>query len=134
MLLALQRLGLGKHSYLACLSCNACWKNKRRLQSCKDGDAIERIASQGLLWALITTPARELALQVTDHLRDAARYTSIRVVPIVGGLSMQKQERLLTERPEIIVGTPGRLWELMSGGEHHLVELHSLCWMKQIER
>ncbi|GAB4851389.1 hypothetical protein Ancab_030792 [Ancistrocladus abbreviatus] len=94
----------------------------------EDGGAIERIAPRGLLRALIITPTRELALQVTDHLRDAARYTNIRVVPIVGGMSTQKQERLLTERPEIIVGTPGRLWELMSGGEHHLVELHSLSF------
>lgn len=36
---------------------------------------------------------------------------------------MEKQERLLKGRPEIVVGTPGRLWELMSGGEKHLVEV-----------
>lgn len=47
----------------------------------------------------------------------------MRVVPIVGGMSTEKQERLLKKRPEIIVGTPGRLWELMSGGEKHLVEV-----------
>lgn len=38
-------------------------------------------------------------------------------------MSTQKQERLLKARPEIVVGTPGRLWELMSGGEIHLVEV-----------
>lgn len=45
------------------------------------------------------------------------------MVPIVGGMSTEKQERLLKTRPEIVVGTPGRLWELMSGGEQHLVEV-----------
>lgn len=45
------------------------------------------------------------------------------MVPIVGGMSTEKQERLLKARPEVIVGTPGRLWELMSGGEKHLVEV-----------
>lgn len=45
------------------------------------------------------------------------------MVPIVGGMSTEKQERLLKKRPAIIVGTPGRLWELMSGGEKHLVEV-----------
>jgi superfamily II DNA/RNA helicase len=45
------------------------------------------------------------------------------VVSIVGGMSTEKQERLLKKRPEIIVGTPGRLWELASGGEKHLVEV-----------
>ncbi|XP_021893702.1 DEAD-box ATP-dependent RNA helicase 13-like, partial [Carica papaya] len=43
-------------------------------------------------------------------------------------MSTEKQERLLNARPEIIVGTPGRLWELMSKGEKHLVELHSLSF------
>lgn len=38
-------------------------------------------------------------------------------------MSSEKQERLLKTRPEIVVGTPGRLWELMSGGETHLVEV-----------
>lgn len=49
--------------------------------------------------------------------------TDVKVVPIVGGMSTEKQERLLRGRPEIVVGTPGRLWELMSGGEIHLVEV-----------
>ncbi|KAI3852561.1 hypothetical protein MKX03_019982, partial [Papaver bracteatum] len=50
------------------------------------------------------------------------------VVAIVGGLYSEKQERLLKARPEIIVGTPGRLWELMQRGDPHLVELHSLSF------
>ncbi|KAG6757283.1 hypothetical protein POTOM_037590 [Populus tomentosa] len=66
--------------------------------------------------------------QVTDHFKEAAHGINIRVVSIVGGMSTEKQERLLKARPEIIVGTPGRLWELMSGGEKHLVELHSLSF------
>ena len=45
------------------------------------------------------------------------------MTPIVGGILAEKQERLLKARPEIVVGTPGRLWELMSGGEKHLVEV-----------
>lgn len=64
-----------------------------------------------------------LLFQVTDHLKAVANGTDVRVVPIVGGMSTEKQERLLKKRPEIIVGTPGRLWELMSGGDKHLVEV-----------
>ncbi|GMH28395.1 hypothetical protein Nepgr_030238 [Nepenthes gracilis] len=96
--------------------------------STENRDAVQKLEAQGILRALIVTPTRELALQVTDHLKEAAKCTNIRVVSIVGGMSTQKQERLLRARPEIIVGTPGRLWELMSGGEHHLVELHSLSF------
>lgn len=93
-----------------------------------DADAAEIIAPRGFIRALIITPTRELALQVTDHLKAAATSTNFRVVAIVGGMSTEKQERLLKARPEIIVGTPGRLWELMSGGEKHLAELHSLSF------
>lgn len=84
--------------------------------------------NQSPLRALIVTPTRELALQVCDHLKAASKFTIIRVVAIVGGMASQKQERLLKQRPHIIVGTPGRLWELMSGGERHLVELQSLSF------
>ncbi|KAI8018622.1 DEAD-box ATP-dependent RNA helicase 13 [Camellia lanceoleosa] len=89
------------------------------------GEAAEKIAPSRLLQALIITPTRELALQVTDHLKEVAKGTNFRVVPIVGGMSTEKQERLLKARPKIVVGTPGRLWELMSGGELHLVEFTS---------
>lgn len=60
---------------------------------------------------------------MTDHLKNAANNLGVQVVPIVGGMSSAKQERLLKGKPEIVVGTPGRLWELMSAGETHLVEV-----------
>lgn len=73
------------------------------------------------------------SLQVTDHIREVAKHTNIRVIAIVGGMSTEKQERLLKRRPEIVVGTPGRLWELMSGGEVHLVEVsHQFLYMKKL--
>ncbi|CAN8259069.1 unnamed protein product [Cochlearia groenlandica] len=92
------------------------------------GEEAQKYSADGYLRALIITPTRELALQVTDHLKKAAENLGVRVVPIVGGMSSAKQERLLKGKPEIVVGTPGRLWELMSAGEKHLVELHSLSF------
>ncbi|XP_016452378.1 DEAD-box ATP-dependent RNA helicase 13 [Nicotiana tabacum] len=103
-------------------------REKAERQLTENGEMDEKVAPTGLLRALIITPTRELALQVTDHLKEAARHSNFRVVPIVGGMSSEKQERLLRTRPEIVVGTPGRLWELMSGGEIHLVELHSVSF------
>ncbi|KAI3746801.1 hypothetical protein L6452_09242 [Arctium lappa] len=103
-------------------------RDKFERQVEEKGEADEQVVSRGLLRALVITPTRELALQVTDHLKQVAIGTDIKVVPIVGGMSTEKQERLLKARPEIVVGTPGRLWELMSGGEIHLVELHSLSF------
>ncbi|KAK7292619.1 hypothetical protein RJT34_15470 [Clitoria ternatea] len=92
------------------------------------GEEPENYAPTGLLRALIITPTRELALQVTAHLKAVAKYINVRVTPIVGGIFTEKQERLLKAKPEIVVGTPGRLWELMSAGEKHLVELQSLSF------
>ena len=37
---------------------------------------------------------------------------SFQVATIVGGMSIQKQQRILKKKPEIVVATPGRLWEL----------------------
>lgn len=72
------------------------------------------------LKALILAPTRELAVQVKDHLNDICKYTSIKIVLLVGGLAHEKQERLLKRRPEIVVATPGRLWELISNKNAYL--------------
>eukprot|EP01138_Halocafeteria_seosinensis_P010186 gb/GECG01010403.1/.p1 GENE.gb/GECG01010403.1/~~gb/GECG01010403.1/.p1 ORF type:complete len:882 (+),score=149.46 gb/GECG01010403.1/:1-2646(+) len=79
--------------------------------------------------ALIVTPTRELAVQVKKHLSAMAEGTYIRVEIIVGGLAMQKQERVLSNRPDIIVGTPGRLWELIRNGYPFLNDLPSLQFL-----
>eukprot|EP00250_Pteridium_aquilinum_P010935 c19725_g1_i1 orf=554-2938(-) len=97
-------------------------------QEVVDGLPSKSSISRGFLRVLIVTPTRELSLQVCKHFREAAKFTTIKVVPIVGGMSLQKQERLLKQRPDAIVGTPGRLWELMSAGDQHLTELHQLSF------
>lgn len=79
--------------------------------------------------ALILTPTRELAIQVHDMIEVIAKPCGIRVVPVVGGMAVQKQERLLRTRPEIVVGTPGRLWALMEGGEEHLNDFEELAFL-----
>lgn len=66
--------------------------------------------------ALILSPTRELAKQLGDHIKalcdnlSSAPYVCI----VTGGLSIQKQQRQL-EKADIVVGTPGRLWEVMEG-------------------
>ena len=82
------------------------------------------------LRALILAPTRELAMQVCDMLKAVAKHTDVDVVPVVGGMSLQKQERLLRRRPEIVVATPGRLWELMhQQGHEHFVDLGRLNFL-----
>jgi len=66
------------------------------------------------LQALILTPTRELAIQVTNELTTVSM-NIIKIGTIVGGFAEVKQRRTLERiRPSVIVATPGRLWELVS--------------------
>lgn len=69
---------------------------------------------------IIFAPTRELAHQVADHLNAIAKYSPLSpygIVSITGGLSIHKQERLLSYGPGIIVATPGRFLELIEKNE-----------------
>lgn len=78
------------------------------------------------LFALVVTPTRELALQVSDHLRALVKPPRLQIVSLVGGMSIDKQRRQLQARPQVIVATPGRLWELTSSGVGYLQDLKGL--------
>ncbi|KAH7109269.1 P-loop containing nucleoside triphosphate hydrolase protein [Dendryphion nanum] len=72
--------------------------------------------------ALIVSPTRELAHQITTHLTalgSKGSFDAPSIATITGGLSVQKQRRQL-ETADIVVGTPGRLWEVMSSGHGQL--------------
>lgn len=71
------------------------------------------------LQGLIITPTRELAIQIKKHLDDILKYVKgIYVGCLVGGLAIPKQERILNKfKPNIIVATPGRLWEIIESGK-----------------
>lgn len=61
--------------------------------------------------------------QIKSHLDAVLKYTDIKSAVVVGGVSSQKQERLLGYGPDIVVGTPGRLWELIQQGNDHLSQV-----------
>ncbi|WP_084253014.1 DEAD/DEAH box helicase [Devriesea agamarum] len=63
--------------------------------------------------ALVVLPTRELAIQVAGDLEAASSRRSIRIVTVYGGRSYDPQIEALTEGVEIVVGTPGRLIDLM---------------------
>ncbi|XP_012141553.2 ATP-dependent RNA helicase DDX24 [Megachile rotundata] len=81
------------------------------------------------LYALILTPTRELAIQIKDHLTKAAKYTDIKIAVLLGGLAAVKQERILSKGPEIVIATPGRLWELIQQGNPHLNQVDSIKYL-----
>jgi ATP-dependent RNA helicase RhlE len=63
--------------------------------------------------ALILAPTRELATQIDAEIRLLARFTQLKVVSIFGGVSVRGQISALRKNPEIIVGCPGRVLDLI---------------------
>ncbi|MNW29756.1 DEAD-box ATP-dependent RNA helicase CshA [compost metagenome] len=59
--------------------------------------------------ALIMAPTRELAIQVAEEIEKLSRFKGLRTLPIYGGQDIVRQIRALKRKPQIIIGTPGRL-------------------------
>ena len=69
------------------------------------------------LQALIVCPTRELAVQVSEEFRKIFKYyRGLSVVTLYGGQDMNLQLRILSNKPQIVVGTPGRLMDHMWRG------------------
>ncbi len=66
-------------------------------------------SSEERIVALIMTPTRELAIQVAEEIGKLSRFKGTRSLPIYGGQEIGRQIRALKKRPQIIIGTPGRL-------------------------
>ena len=82
---------------------------------------LERTKAAGA-WpkALVLTPTRELALQVSEELEKLSAYTGHKIVPVYGGVSMLKQTQAMDKGVDIIVATPGRLCDHLKSDERLL--------------
>jgi ATP-dependent RNA helicase DeaD len=72
---------------------------------------------------LILEPTRELAEQVADHTRRLAKYAGFKVLPVYGGEPILKQIRALEAGVHIVIGTPGRIIDLL---ERHVLNLNGV--------
>jgi ATP-dependent RNA helicase DeaD len=63
--------------------------------------------------ALVMCPTRELALQVAEELTQLAKHKDLSVVTVYGGASMGEQKDKLEAGAEIVVGTPGRIYDFI---------------------
>src|SRR3954471_5281885 len=63
--------------------------------------------------AIILVPTRELAVQVDAEIKRLAQYTPIRTVPVYGGQKIAAQMKFLKHHPEVLIGTPGRVIDLL---------------------
>ncbi len=69
---------------------------------------------------LIVVPTRELAVQISDEFRIFARGTGLYMTSIIGGTSINNQIQNLRRGPNFVVGTPGRLKDLVDRGDLNL--------------
>ncbi len=74
----------------------------------------EDLAAPGKPQALVVAPTRELALQVSKDLTMAGKDRGIRVLTVYGGVPYEGQLDALAAGVEVVVGTPGRLIDLMN--------------------
>ncbi|EUJ51869.1 putative ATP-dependent RNA helicase [Listeria fleischmannii FSL S10-1203] len=63
----------------------------------------------GDVQALIIAPTRELAIQVSEELYKLSYDKHVRVLAVYGGSDISRQIRSLKKKPQIVVGTPGRI-------------------------
>ncbi|KAJ6487917.1 ATP-dependent RNA helicase [Mycena sanguinolenta] len=117
----------------------------QRLLSCARPSKAKR-----KLGALILAPTRELALQVSSHLNACLNIVDptdsktkkkaeeptvprspplVSVAAIVGGMSSQKQRRILDRGVDVLVATPGRLWDIMEDDDDLAKQIKNLKFL-----
>lgn len=69
---------------------------------------------------LIVTPTRELAIQILDEFRIFSRGMNLDAALCIGGANIRRQEDKLNRLPNLVIGTPGRLKDLIQRNRLHL--------------
>ncbi len=78
--------------------------------------ALQLVDPAGRLQAICLCPTRELAVQVVAELQRLAHDTDLHIVPVYGGQKVSTQVHLLGRRTQMVVGTPGRVIDLLNRG------------------
>lgn len=68
---------------------------------------------KGVIKAIMLAPTRELAIQVNDELKRIAKHTKVKSIVVYGGQSIDMQLKELKRGVEVVVGTPGRVLDLL---------------------
>ena len=77
--------------------------------------------------ALILCPTRELCMQITSDLQDFSKHTKrFHVIPVYGGAPIDKQIQKIRRGAQIVVGTPGRVRDLI---ERKILKIEKIRWL-----
>lgn len=81
---------------------------------------------EGKVNSIILTPTRELAIQVNEELARIAKHSRIRMIPVYGGQPIDRQIKALKRGIDVVVGTPGRVLDLLRRKVLDLSSIHFL--------
>ncbi|CAM2790158.1 DEAD/DEAH box helicase [Helicobacter burdigaliensis] len=70
---------------------------------------VNNLKHNGKIEALVLTPTRELAMQVSDEIFKLGKYNKVKTISLVGGQPIRRQMELLSKKPQVVIATPGRL-------------------------
>jgi len=87
---------------------------------------VDKVCRNKLERVLIVAPTHELVLQIHDELRGFARGLGIYTALCIGGANMGKQISQLRQKPHFVIGTPGRLKDLIETRILNLSEFHNV--------
>ncbi|WP_292460164.1 DEAD/DEAH box helicase [Methanothermococcus sp.] len=76
--------------------------------------------------ALVLTPTRELAIQVSDEINSLKGNKNLNIIPVYGGQPINEQIRKLKKGVDIVVGTPGRILDHLNRGT---LNLHNVSYI-----
>ncbi|MGK0390667.1 MAG: ATP-dependent RNA helicase RhlE, partial [Maribacter sp.] len=65
---------------------------------------------------IVMVPTHELALQQEIFFNEVAKYTKVKILALIGGVSQDPQIETLEKRVDILIATPGRMFDLMAQG------------------
>jgi ATP-dependent RNA helicase DeaD len=83
--------------------------------------------------ALVLAPTRELAIQITDEINELGQFTPIRAITLYGGQAVRSQAKQLSQGAEIVVGTPGRVMDMVERGHFSYANLRTVV-LDEVDR
>lgn len=85
-----------------------------------------RSRSKGAVKCLVMVPTRELAIQISDVFKQLGKYTRVDIMGLFGGVEQEAQIKKLEEGVDVLIATPGRMFDLLSQGHLELSHVQTL--------
>ncbi|NME07024.1 DEAD/DEAH box helicase [Psychrobacillus sp. BL-248-WT-3] len=82
--------------------------------------------SKKQIQALVVVPSQELGMQIVEVFREWSTGTGVSVAQLIGGANINRQIEGLKKKPNIVVGTPGRLQELVKVKKLKMHEINTI--------